>query len=115
MSKLRVHSFAVSIDGYGTGADQSHENPLGVGGVALREWVIATRTFRKRFGSDGGTTGVGDEIAAPHCCHQKAHGCPNCSASSCLHWRVLKSTVSASDVHYMCHQRPISSCGICIS
>ncbi len=36
MSKLRVSSFAVSIDGFGAGPDQDLQNPLGVGGVALR-------------------------------------------------------------------------------
>ena len=64
MSKLRVHGFAVSIDGYGAGPDQSLDNPLGVGGNALHEWVFATRTFKRLFGSDGGTTGVDDDFAA---------------------------------------------------
>jgi len=31
MSKLPVHSFSISIDGYGAGPDQDLENPLGVG------------------------------------------------------------------------------------
>jgi len=65
MSKLRVNGFALSIDGYGAGPDQSLENPLGVGGPALHEWVVATRTFRRRlFGQDGGSTGVDDDFAA---------------------------------------------------
>ena len=64
MSKLRVHCFALSLDGYGAGPEQSLENPLGVGGVALHEWVFATRTFQQMFGADGGTTGVDDDFAA---------------------------------------------------
>jgi len=64
MSKLRVNSFAVSIDGYGAGPSQSLENPLGIGGVALHEWVFATRTFRQMFGQEGGATGVDDDFAA---------------------------------------------------
>jgi dihydrofolate reductase len=64
MTKLRVHSFAVSIEGYGAGPNQNLENPLGVGGVALHEWAFATRTFQRMFGSDGGTTGVDDDFAA---------------------------------------------------
>ena len=64
MSKLRIHSFAVSIDSYGAGPNQSLENPLGIGGVALHEWDFATRTFRRMFGGDGGTTGVEDDFAA---------------------------------------------------
>src|SRR6266700_1665328 len=64
MSKLRVSSFAISLDGYGAGPDQSLEHPLGVGGVALHEWAFATRTFRKMFGQDGGDTGTDDDFAA---------------------------------------------------
>jgi dihydrofolate reductase len=64
MPRLRVHSFAVSIDGYGAGPEQSLENPLGVGGEALHEWAVATRTFKRMFGSDGGTTGVDDDFVA---------------------------------------------------
>src|SRR5262249_50413030 len=62
--RLRVHCFAISIDGYGAGPHQDLQNPLGVGGAALHEWVFATRTFRQMFGHDGGTTGVDDNFAA---------------------------------------------------
>jgi dihydrofolate reductase len=62
--RLRVHCFTISIDGYGAGPDQDLQNPLGVGGMALHEWAFATRTFRKMFGSEGGTTGIDDEFAA---------------------------------------------------
>ena len=64
MSKLRVHCFAISLDGYGAGPNQSLDYPLGAGGVALHEWFRATRTFQKMFGGDGGTTGVDDDFAA---------------------------------------------------
>jgi dihydrofolate reductase len=62
--KLRVQSFSLSLDGYGAGPGQDLGNPLGVGGMALHEWVLATRTFQQMFGSDGGTTGVDDDFAA---------------------------------------------------
>jgi dihydrofolate reductase len=62
--RLRVHCFAISLDGYGAGPGQDLENPLGVGGRALHEWAFATRTFCKMFGREGGTTGVDDEFAA---------------------------------------------------
>jgi dihydrofolate reductase len=62
--KLRVHCFAISIDGYGAGPSQDLENPLGIGGLALHEWVFATRTFQKMIGRDGGTTGIDDAFAA---------------------------------------------------
>jgi dihydrofolate reductase len=64
MSRLRVHGFAISLDGYGAGPDQSLENPLGVGGMGLHEWAFATRTFREMFGQEGGSTGVDDDFAA---------------------------------------------------
>jgi dihydrofolate reductase len=64
MPKLRVHSFAISLDGYGAGPGQDLANPLGVGGVALHEWAFATRTIRRMFGQDGGSTGTDDEFAA---------------------------------------------------
>lgn len=63
MSRLRVNSFAVSLDGYGAGPDQSLENPLGVGGMALHDWAFATRGFQRRvLGADGGETGIDDDF-----------------------------------------------------
>jgi dihydrofolate reductase len=64
MAKLRVHAFGVSIDGFGAGAEQSLENPLGIGGHSLHEWVFPTRTFQHIFGREGGTTGIDDDFAA---------------------------------------------------
>jgi dihydrofolate reductase len=64
MGRLRVHCFAISADGFGAGPDQSLDNPLGVGGMDLHEWVFPTRTFRQIHGQDGGTTGVDDDFAA---------------------------------------------------
>jgi dihydrofolate reductase len=60
--RLRVHCFAISLDGYGAGPGQDLNNPLGVGGLALHQWSHATRTFQKMFGQDGGTTGVDDDF-----------------------------------------------------
>ena len=62
MPKLRVHNFAVSLDGYGAGPRQSIDNPLGVGGPDLHEWAYSTRTFQRMFGSDGGATGIDDDF-----------------------------------------------------
>ena len=64
MSRVRVESFTISLDGFGAGADQSLENPLGVGGSSLHGWAFTTRTFRQMFGQDGGETGVDDEFAS---------------------------------------------------
>ncbi len=63
MSKLRVASFSLSLDGYGAGPEQSAEEPLGKGGEALHDWYVPTQTFQKMHGRDGGTTGVDDDFA----------------------------------------------------
>jgi dihydrofolate reductase len=63
MSKLRVGSFSVSLDGYGAGPDQDLQNPLGVGGMALHQWFFGTRTFQAMHGGNGGSTGVDEEFA----------------------------------------------------
>jgi dihydrofolate reductase len=64
MPKVRVHNFAISLDGYGAGPNQTLEAPLGVGGEALHDWFVATRTFQRQTGKEGGTTGVDDDFAA---------------------------------------------------
>ncbi len=63
MSKLRVLSFGVSIDGFGAGPDQSLKHPLGVRGPELMEWFFPTRTWRKMQGHEGGEGGVDDDVA----------------------------------------------------
>jgi dihydrofolate reductase len=65
MPKLRVHNFSLSIDGYGAGPDQSLENPLGIGGEGLHEWVIATRSWRRMHGMEGGEVTSDDRFVPP--------------------------------------------------
>ena len=65
MSKLRVHTFSISLDGYGAGPNQGADNPLGEGGESLHDWFLATRTFRQMHGGEeGGETGIDDDFAA---------------------------------------------------
>jgi dihydrofolate reductase len=64
MSKVRVHGFTLSLDGYGAGPNQDLQNPLGVGGTTLHRWLYPTRTFQETHGDGGGTTGVDDDFAA---------------------------------------------------
>jgi len=65
MTRVRVESFTVSLDGYGAGPNQDVNNPLGVGGTELHKWAFPTRTFQRvLFGADGGTTGIDDDFAA---------------------------------------------------
>ncbi|MEO7056343.1 MAG: dihydrofolate reductase family protein [Caldimonas sp.] len=66
MSKLRVESFTISLDGFGAGPNQNFGHPLGVGGTSLHGWAASTHTFRKKvFGTDGGSTaGIDEDFAA---------------------------------------------------
>ena len=64
MTKVRVAAFSVSLDGYGAGPRQDLENPMGVGGMDLHQWVLPTRTFQAIRGEEGvGTTGLDDDFA----------------------------------------------------
>jgi dihydrofolate reductase len=64
-SNLVVRCFSVSADGYGAGPNQDLDNPMGVGGMKLHEWVLPTQFFQKvLFGKDGGTTGPDNDFAA---------------------------------------------------
>ena len=63
MSRLRVQSFAISIDGYGAGPNQDLQNPLGVRGPELMECFFYTRFWCRMHGQDGGETGVDNEMA----------------------------------------------------
>jgi dihydrofolate reductase len=64
VSKLRVNAFSISLDGYGAGANQTLDQPLGKGGEALHEWMVTTRTFQQLYGDGDGTTGTDDELTA---------------------------------------------------
>ena len=64
MSRVKVASFGMSIDGFSAGPRQSLEDPLGVGGAALMTWFFPTRTFQQMHGGGGGETGIDDDFAA---------------------------------------------------
>ena len=65
ISKLKIASFTISLDGFGAGPDQSLEHPLGVGGASIHKWAFSTRTFQSRvLGSEGGAAGPDDDFAA---------------------------------------------------
>lgn len=63
MSKVRVSCFAVSLDGYAAGPNQSLEHPLGVRGPELFEWFFHTHTWKQMQAQEGGSTGVDDQWA----------------------------------------------------
>ena len=72
MSKLRVNAFGISLDGYGAGPNQGLSDPMGVGGMALHQWVLGTKTFHKisadfagsLLADEVGREGIDDDFAA---------------------------------------------------
>jgi len=64
MTKVVVRNFSISIDGYGAGPNQDLEHPLGVGGPELFDWFFQTRTFHQMQGTQGGETGVDEDLSA---------------------------------------------------
>ena len=63
MARLIVHSFTISLDGYGAGPNQTKDTPLGVGGEELHEWLVGTRFFKQMGKHEGGTTGIDNDFA----------------------------------------------------
>lgn len=64
MTRVRVESFSISLDGYGAGPDQSLDHPLGIGGPDLHQWLFPTHTLQRALFDKDGTTGVDDDFAA---------------------------------------------------
>ena len=63
MPRLIVHSYTISLDGYGAGPNQTLETPLGEGGEELHEWLVNTRFFMQMTGREGGTVGIDNDFA----------------------------------------------------
>ncbi len=65
MSRVRVHNFSVSLDGYGAGEGQTLQAPFGHAGGRLMAWALPTRTLtRMGFNAEGaGGVGVDDAFA----------------------------------------------------
>jgi dihydrofolate reductase len=53
VAKVRFR-IAMSLDGYTAGPQQSKENPLGVGGTRLHEWMVPLAVWRAPHGLEGG-------------------------------------------------------------
>ncbi len=81
MPRLIVHSFTISLDGFGAGPDQSLDAPLGKGGEELHEWLVGTRFFMRMTGRDGGRTGVDD-------------ACSRITRGGRWRWRAARPSIS---------------------
>jgi dihydrofolate reductase len=53
---------SISLDGFGAGPNQSHEHPLGEGGMRLHDWVFATDAWRAQHGQEGGERNADSEV-----------------------------------------------------
>jgi dihydrofolate reductase len=61
MSRVRVHNFSISLDGFGTGEGQSRTAHFGHAGDRLHEWMFGTRWWHRKTG--GGSGGIDDAFA----------------------------------------------------
>jgi dihydrofolate reductase len=62
MNKFKL-TITMSLDGYVAGPDQSLENPLGVGGEQLHDWLVPLKAFRESHGEEGGEVNASTPIA----------------------------------------------------
>ena len=72
MSRVRIHNFSISLDGFATGEGQALDTPFGHAGHRLHEWMIATRFARREvLGESGGTEGVDNVMAERLTCSRQ--------------------------------------------
>ena len=57
-----ICNISMSLDGYAAGPNQTLENPLGEGGEGLHEWALATESWRRQHGREGGERSVDAEV-----------------------------------------------------
>ena len=57
MTKIIVAAFSVSLNGFGAGPNQDRDNPLGIRGEELHEWIFPTKMFQEMMRKEGGTEG----------------------------------------------------------
>ena len=63
MSMLRF-MISMSLDGFVAGPSQSVDNPLGVGGMRLHEWVLELEAWRGQHGLEGGEVNQSSPVFA---------------------------------------------------
>jgi dihydrofolate reductase len=64
VSKVRVHNFVVTLDGYSTGEGQSLEAPFGHAQDRFNPWFVATHTWRRDLGGQPGGAGFEEAVAS---------------------------------------------------
>ena len=61
MTRLKAN-LSMSLDGYVAGPDQSLENPLGVGAMALHEWAFELAAFQEAHGGKAGVVNASTTV-----------------------------------------------------
>jgi dihydrofolate reductase len=61
MSKVRLR-ISMSLDGFVAGPNQSVQNPLGIGGMRLHEWVFPLAAWRALQGLEGGEVNLSTPV-----------------------------------------------------
>ena len=61
MARLRLR-ISMSLDGFVAGPSQSLENPIGMGGMRLHEWVFPLRAWRAMQGMPGGEVNESNRV-----------------------------------------------------
>jgi dihydrofolate reductase len=59
--KLRFR-ISISLDGFVAGPNQSIEEPLGVGGERLHDWVVSLAAWRAAHGREGGEVNASTQV-----------------------------------------------------
>ena len=61
MSETRCQ-ISISLDGFVAGPNQSEKDPLGEGGTRLHEWALATESWRRQHGHEGGERNADSDV-----------------------------------------------------
>jgi dihydrofolate reductase len=61
MGRLRFN-ISMSLDGYVAGPDQSDEDPLGVRGEELHDWILPLKAFKEMHGGEGGEVNASSAV-----------------------------------------------------
>ena len=64
MSKFLALNISISEDGFTSAPQQSLDNPMGEGGMALHQWVFPTKAFSKWMGNGDGESGIDNDYVA---------------------------------------------------
>jgi hypothetical protein len=62
MARVVARAISISLDGFGTGPDQTLEDPIAVGGDRLHRWIFETRFARQMLAEEGGSVGIDNDF-----------------------------------------------------